>query len=86
MELVLPMYNVHPYFPSKVWAEKCTFYMAKYSNYLPKAHSPYHHTEVRTSPILEGHNSVHYSFLSQRANEIKNRIELHKDTLRGYSY
>ena len=24
MELVLPMYNVHPYFPTKIWAKKCS--------------------------------------------------------------
>ena len=26
------MYNAYPYFPSKIWAKKCTLHMAKYSN------------------------------------------------------
>ena len=31
MELVLPMYKMHPYFSlKKIWAEKCALYMAKY--------------------------------------------------------
>ena len=35
MELVLPMYNGHPYFFLLIlWEEKCALYMAKYSNYL----------------------------------------------------
>ena len=29
-ELVLPMYNAHPYFPLKFWAQMCTLYMANY--------------------------------------------------------
>ena len=24
------MYNAHPYFPSKIWAKKCTLYREKY--------------------------------------------------------
>ena len=33
MELVLPMYNGHPYFFLLIlWEEKCALYMAKYSN------------------------------------------------------
>ena len=31
MELVLPMYNAHPYFPSKIWMKKYALYTAKYS-------------------------------------------------------
>ena len=31
MELVLPMYNVHPYFPLKNLGKKYALYMAKYS-------------------------------------------------------
>ena len=30
MELVLPMYNAHPYFPSKTLAKKCALHTAKY--------------------------------------------------------
>ena len=30
MELVLPMYNVHPVFPSKIWAKKCALCTARY--------------------------------------------------------
>ena len=34
MELVLPMYNVHPYFSLKnLGKKKCTLYMAKYGTY-----------------------------------------------------
>ena len=32
MESVLPMYNAHPYFSLKNRGNKCTLYMAKYSN------------------------------------------------------
>ena len=32
MELVLPMYNAHLYFPLKNLGKKCTLYMAKYDN------------------------------------------------------
>ena len=32
MELVLPMYNVHPYFPLKNLGKKCALYTAKYVN------------------------------------------------------
>ena len=32
MELVLPMYNVHPYFSFKILAKQCTLYVAKYSS------------------------------------------------------
>ena len=31
MELVLPMYNEHPYFSLKNLGKKCTLYTAKYS-------------------------------------------------------
>ena len=31
MELVLPMYNVHPYFSLKTVGKKCTFFMVKYN-------------------------------------------------------
>ena len=31
MKLVLPMYNAHPIFPSKIWAKMCILYTAKYS-------------------------------------------------------
>ena len=30
MELVLPMYNVHPYFSLKTVGKNCTLYTAKY--------------------------------------------------------
>ena len=30
MELVLPMYNAHPYFPLKNLGKKCALYMPKY--------------------------------------------------------
>ena len=30
MELVLPMYNVHPYFSLKNLGKKCTLYKTKY--------------------------------------------------------
>ena len=32
MELLLPMYNVHPYFSLKDLGKKYTLYTAKYSN------------------------------------------------------
>ena len=32
MELVLPTYNAHLYFPLKNLGKKCTLYMAKYDN------------------------------------------------------
>ena len=28
------MYNVHPYFPKKIWPKKCTLYTAKYGMYI----------------------------------------------------
>ena len=31
MELVLPIYSVHPYFPLKNLGKKCALYMSKYS-------------------------------------------------------
>ena len=34
MELVLPMYNVHPYFYLKNLGQKCELYMAKYRHFL----------------------------------------------------
>ena len=30
--ILIPMYNVYPYFPSEIWAKKCTFYIAKYGS------------------------------------------------------
>ena len=33
MELVLPIYNVHPHFPLKNLGKKCALYMAKYGIY-----------------------------------------------------
>ena len=33
IELVLPMYNAHPYFSNKNLSKKCALYMAKYSNF-----------------------------------------------------
>ena len=32
MELVLPMYNAHPYFSLKNLAKNCTLYTAKYGS------------------------------------------------------
>ena len=36
MESVRPMYNAHPYFSLKNRGNKCTLYMAKYSNKIEK--------------------------------------------------
>ena len=36
------MYNAHPYFPSKIWAKKCTLYTAKYSNGPHRSITVYH--------------------------------------------
>ena len=35
MELVLAMYNAHPYFPLKNLGKQCTLSMAKYSSWEP---------------------------------------------------
>ena len=34
MELVLPMYNAHPYFSLKNVGKKCALYTVKYGNFV----------------------------------------------------
>ena len=36
MELVLPMYDVHPYFSLKHLGKKCTLYLAKYGKHISR--------------------------------------------------
>ena len=57
-ELVLPMYNEHPYFSLKNLGKKCTLYMAKYGHQLFKG------PICKYSPILgnEGLGLQHVKF------------------------
>ena len=58
MELVLPMYNVHPYFLLKYLGKKCALYVTKGSKYLPELTEPVDSRDTTISQKIFSNNSI----------------------------
>ena len=66
-ELVLPMYNGHPYFSLKNLGKKCAFYTAKYGIELAKRSICFFSHEIKDTFFIFTNNFIDLDILSMLA-------------------